>query len=77
MLRKAGFKNIEIWTTSRNLRNSLIGSWDIKRKNCHKMGGRQPLFVKIKAKFLQFIGEIILKIKPDSGDEIVLKAKKI
>lgn len=77
LLEKAGFKTAKTWTTSRNLRSSLIGSWDIKKKNHHKMGSRQPLFVRIKAKFLQFIEEIILKIKSDMGDEIVLKAEKI
>lgn len=77
LLKKAGFKNIKNWTTSRNLRSSLIGTWDIQKKGCHKMGGRQPLFIKIKAKFLQFFEEINLKIRPDSGDEIVLKVQKI
>jgi len=77
LLKKAGFKTVKSWTTSRNLRSSLIGSWDIQKKGCHKMGSRQPLFIRIKAKFLQFFEEIILKIKSDSGDEIVLKVQKI
>lgn len=76
LLKKVGFKSIKIWTTSRNLRSSLIGSWDIKKKGYHKMGNHQPLFIRIKAKFLQFIEEIILKIRTDFGDEIVLKIQK-
>ena len=63
LAQKAGFKNIDTWTTSRNLRSTLIGSWDIKRKGSHKMGGYQPLSRRLLAKFLQFFEEIILKIR--------------
>lgn len=77
LVQKAGFKNVNIWSSSRNLRSSLIGSWDIRRKGRHKMGGWQPWSVRLWAKVLQFVEVGILKIKPDIGDEIILKVKKL
>ena len=73
---KAGFKNVSVWTTSRNLRSSLLGSWDFESKGCHQMGGWQPWSRRILAKILQLIEEIILRIKKNIGDEIILKAQK-
>jgi len=76
LVQKAGFKNIDVLPTSRNLRSTLIGSWDIKKKGRHKMGDRQPLLRRLVAKMWQFLEEIILRVKKDVGDEILLKAQK-
>lgn len=67
LMEQAGFQKIKTWLTARNLRSSLLGSWDIKKKGCHKMGGRQSIFRRIAAKLLQF---------SNIGDEIVLTAQK-
>ena len=77
LVQKAGFGSINIRTTSRNLRSTLIGSWDIKMKGCHTMGKRQPLLRRLAVEIWQFFEEIILRVKKDIGDEIILKAQKL
>ena len=73
---KAGFKKIRIFSTIRAANNLFIASRNIQNTGLYKWRSNQSCYMRIWAEGMQFIEWIILKIRPDLGEEIVLIGEK-
>jgi 2-polyprenyl-3-methyl-5-hydroxy-6-metoxy-1,4-benzoquinol methylase len=73
---KAGFQNIEVWTTPANAEVIALGSIDIQSGGNPGMGGVPSLSRSLMSKWFQLRALTFYWKHPGSGEEAVLRASK-
>jgi 2-polyprenyl-3-methyl-5-hydroxy-6-metoxy-1,4-benzoquinol methylase len=70
--RKAGFQNVKLETTIRDVNNTFIASRALQRYGFHVMGSKQKLIVRIIGRIFQLMEWVTLYFNSEIGEEIVL-----
>ena len=73
---KAGFLKPKVFTTIRNANDILIASQSIRNTGKYVWGSLPLRRTRIWARAMQFMEWVILKVKPDMGEEIAFVADK-
>ena len=73
---QAGFRDCRPWTTAAHAQFLAEASWNIQRAGSHQSGARPGVGLGIRTLLLQFYALAVLRMRPDSGEECVLKAMK-
>lgn len=73
---KAGFSDVEAWTTPANAETVAIGSLDIATSGTHDLDARPVHGKVLAAVFFQLWASAVYRYLPDSGEECVLRARK-
>ena len=70
--RKAGFHNVKLETTIRDVNNTFIASRALQRYGFHVMGSKQNLIIRIIGRIFQLMEWVTLYFNSEIGEEIVL-----
>jgi 2-polyprenyl-3-methyl-5-hydroxy-6-metoxy-1,4-benzoquinol methylase len=68
---RAGFKEINLWTSIRDAEQSFIASLSIQKSGRYRICKPNPLVTNLWGRFMYLAESIILKARPHWGEEIV------
>jgi SAM-dependent methyltransferase len=72
----AGFNSIETWTTPANAEVMALASMDIRANGSHVMSSVPSLARELRSEWLQLRALAYYRKDPNSGDEVILRARK-
>ena len=73
---EAGFTRASTATTIRDADRYLAASRALQRTGRHKMGAPEPRTIRVWAWYMQVLEWVVLKLKPDIGEELALIGEK-
>ncbi|MFQ5648500.1 MAG: class I SAM-dependent methyltransferase [bacterium] len=76
MARQSGFRELRAWTTLQWKDITFNGSEAIKRTGSFCLNGRESRRIRFLARALELVELLLTKVRPGSGEELVLVAKK-